>query len=131
MRQQNLTARGRDDVPDGLLFADDDAKARGDRHVEEWRRYGHGLALVESKRWRRALDRKGERRGEELAPSTQILRYLRRADDLTEGALRWGILTNGGRWRLYYAGARSVSEQFLEIDLERLAGIPATTACSP
>lgn len=123
MRQQNLTARGRDDVPDGLLFANNDAKTRADRHVEEWRRYGHGLALVESKRWRRALDRRGERRGEELAPSTQVLRYLRRADDLTQGSLRWGILTNGGRWRLCYAGARSVSEQFLEIDLERLVGI--------
>ena len=123
MRQQNLSARGRDDVPDGLLFADDAEKLRADGHVEEWRRYAHGLALVESKRWRRPLDRKGERSGEDLAPSTQILRYLRRADDLTTGALRWGMLTNGGRWRLYWAGARSVSEQFLEIDLERLMGL--------
>ena len=33
--------------------------------------------------------------GEESAPSTQMLRYLRRVDDLTTGKLRWGILTNG------------------------------------
>ncbi len=46
-----------------------------------------------------------------------MLRYLRCVDDVTEGKLRWGILTNGARWRLYYQGARSVSEQFLDIDL--------------
>ncbi len=28
LRQQNLSPRGREDVPDGLLFADDTAKAR-------------------------------------------------------------------------------------------------------
>ena len=31
-----------------------------------------------------------------------------------------GILTNGTRWRLYWAGARSISEEFLEIDLGRV-----------
>ena len=49
-----------------------------------------------------------------------MLRYLRRVDDLTTGKLRWGILTNGAQWRLYYQGARSVSEQFCEIDLTAL-----------
>jgi hypothetical protein len=117
MRQQNLTVKGREDVPDGLLFADDAAKAQADQHVEEYKRYQFGLAVVESKRWKRPLDRRSSKRGEELAPSTQMLRYLRRVDDLTTGKLRWGILTNGGRWRLYYSGARSVSEQFFEIDL--------------
>ncbi len=53
-----------------------------------------------------------------------MLRYLRRVDDITAGKLRWGILTNGGRWRLYYQGARSVSEQFFEIDLAAVLGVP-------
>lgn len=123
MRQQNLTVKGRDDVPDGLLFADAGAKAEADRSPEEWKRYGFGLAIVESKRWQRPLDRQSGRQGEKLAPSTQMLRYLRRVDDLTEGGLRWGILTNGGRWRLYFSGARSVSEQFFEIDLAAVLGI--------
>lgn len=57
------------------------------------------------------------------APSTQMLRYLRRVDDLTNGKLRWGILTNGARWRFYYQGARSVSEQFLEVDLGKILNI--------
>ena len=52
-----------------------------------------------------------------------MLRYLRRVDDLTTGKLRWGILTNGGRWRLYYQGARSVAENFFEVDLAQILGI--------
>ena len=124
LRQQNLSAAGRQDVPDGLLFQDDPAKDRANGFTEEWRRYALGLAVVESKRWRRPLDRRSDRRGEDTAPSTQMLRYLRRVDDLTTGALRWGILTNGARWRLYYQGARSVSEQFFELDLAALLDLP-------
>ena len=124
LRQQNLSAAGMTDVPDGLLFADEAAKGRANALAQEWRRYELGLALVESKRWRRPLDRRSGRAGEETAPSTQMLRYLRRVDDLTAGALRWGILTNGARWRLYYQGARSVSEQFFEVDLPAILDLP-------
>ena len=51
LRQQNLSPVGRQDVSDGLLFADG-----ANRFTDEWRRYGHGLAVVESKRWMRPLD---------------------------------------------------------------------------
>ena len=34
-----------------------------------------------------------------------------------------GFPTNGGRWRLYYQGARSVAEHFFEIDLAQVLGI--------
>ncbi len=123
LRQQNLAVKGRQDVPDGLLFADDAAKERANGFTEEWRRYQFGLAVVECKRWLRPLDRWSGLPDEVTAPSTQILRYLRRVDDLTSGKLRWGILTNGARWRLYYQGARSVSEQFLDIDLGKILNI--------
>ena len=116
LRQQNLSAYGREDVPNGLLFVDEAAKDRANRFAQEWKRYELGLAVVESKRWLRPLDRRSGKAGEETAPSTQMLRYLRRIDDLITGALRWGILTSGARWRLYYQGARSVSEQFFEVD---------------
>lgn len=124
LRQQNLTLRGRDDVPDGLLFESQEAKTKANGFQEEWKRYEFGLAIVESKRWARPLDRQSGKRGEETAPSTQMLRYLRRVDDITGGKLRWGILTNGARWRLYYQGARSVSEQFFELDLAAILGVP-------
>ena len=88
LRQQNLTPRGREDVPDGLLFADDATKDHANGFAEEWKRYEFGRAIVESKRWLRPLDRRSGRRGEETAPSTQMLRYLRRVDDLTTGKLR-------------------------------------------
>ena len=121
LRQQNLSAKGREDVPDGLLFADAAAKDRANQLAGEWKRYEHGLSIVESKRWNLPLDR-GD--ANKAAPSTQMLRYLRRADDLAKGKLRWGILTNGARWRLYYAGARSVAEQFCEIDLMLTLDLP-------
>ncbi len=124
LRQQNLAPRGREDVPDGVLFKDATTKAEANVFREEWKRYELGLAVVESKRWLRPLDRRSGRRGEETAPSTQMLRYLRRVDDLTTGKLRWGILTNGGRWRLYYQGARSVSEQFFEVNLGAILDLP-------
>ena len=124
LRQQNLSARGRDNVPDGLLFEIEEAKDRANHVAEEWKRYTYGLAIVESKRWGRQLDRRTGYRGEETAPSTQMLRYLRRVDDITEGKVRWGILTNGQCWRLYYQGALSVSEQFFEIDLATILDLP-------
>ena len=123
LRQQNLSAKGREDVPDGLLFADAAAKDRANRLTQEWKRYEHGRAIVEAKRWNLPLDR-GD--GNKAAPSTQMLRYLRRADDLAKGKLRWSILTNGARWRLYYAGARSVAEQFCELDLMLTLDLPSS-----
>ena len=124
LRQQNLSAVGREDVPDGLLFSDDGAKTRALGVAEGPARYAIGAALVESKRWLRPLDRASGQRGETLAPSSQMLRYLRRTEDLTEGGLRWGILTNGAQWRLYWQGAHSVANQFLEIDLAAALNLP-------
>ena len=124
LTQQNLSPKGRDDVPDGLLFESEEVKAHASCFAESWKRYEFGSVVVESKRWTRPLDRRSGRRGEETAPSTQMLRYLRRIDDVTRGKLRWGILTNGAKWRLYFSGARSVSEQFFEIDLAHILNLP-------
>ncbi len=125
LAQQNLSARGRQDVPDILLFADSDWKERANAVPEEWKRYAMGSAIIEVKRWQRPLDRRSGWSDEVTAPATQMLRYLRRVDDPTGGRLRWGILTNGRRWRLYWQGARSVAEQFFEIDLAAVLGIPS------
>ncbi len=121
--QQRLSARGRTHVPDGLLFAGDAAKERANR-LPEQDRYRHGLAIVESKRWGRPLDRRSAGDGLEAAPATQMLSYLGRADVMTEGGLRWGILTDGAVWRLYWWGARSVAEQFFEVDLAAALDLP-------
>jgi hypothetical protein len=122
LTQQNLSATGRVDVPDGLLFIDEAAKAQANKHAEEFKRYQFGAAIIESKRWGRALDR-AEGKTEKDTPSTQLLRYLRRIDDLTNGNLRWGLLTNGNKWRLYFSGARSTIDDYLEIDLARILSL--------
>ena len=131
LRQQNLSPLGRSQVPDGLLFLNDPAKERALGVAEGPKRYANGTALVESKRWRRPLDRGSGRRGEALAPSSQMLRYLRHAAELTDGRIRWGILTNGAEWRLYYQGAQSVADQFfgpfLGIDLAAALDLPSGT----
>ena len=64
LRQQNLSAYGRMDVPDGLLFEDEAAMGQANGFAEEWRRYELGLAVVESKRWLRPLDRRSGQHGE-------------------------------------------------------------------
>ena len=124
LRQQNLSAVGREDVPDGLLFSDDGAKIRALGVAEGPARYAIGTVLVESKRWLRPLDRASGRHDETLAPSSQMLRYLRRAEGLEDDGPRWGILTNGAQWRLYWQGAHSVANQFLEIDLAAALNLP-------
>jgi hypothetical protein len=45
-----MTVSGRDDVPDGLLFASAETKAAANAVPEQHKRYAHGLAMVESKR---------------------------------------------------------------------------------
>ena len=123
--QQNMTTKGRKDVPDALLFADAEADERA-RTLEPWQRFRHGAALVEAKRWNRPLDREGH--GDQGVPSTQIMHYLRRAAVLADGRMPWGILTNGRHWRRYYQNALSVAEDFFEIDLGKIFALPG---CHP
>ncbi len=121
-----VTASGsrREDVPDLLLFASAEAKQRALKEKRDDRRYRQGIAVLESKRWLRPLDR-GDATDtlDPGTPSNQMLRYLSTVEVASERAIRWGILTNGRLWRLYFQGARSRSEEFLEIDLGALAGV--------
>ncbi len=121
--QEQANIKGRADVPDTLLFATPDAGARALAESQPDRRFIHGHLIVESKRWLRPLDRSSSpERGELETPSSQMLRYLTRAEAVSDRSVMWGILTNGRYWRLYWQGARSRSEEFLEFDLADLAG---------
>ncbi len=121
--QQNLSVKARDDVPDALLYAMPTRRLKPRLSTMETlparRLRGRGQAMEPGPRSRR-----GASRGEEGVPSTQMLRYLRRVDDVTKGGLRWGMLTNGRQWRLYFNGALSVAEDFLEIDLGKVFDLP-------
>lgn len=128
--QVNLSGKRREDVPDCLLFADPAHKAAALAEARDERRYRHGIAVLEAKRWLRALDR-GDMLLEPDAPSSQMLRYLSRADVVSERAVQWGILTNGAVWRLYWQNARSRSEEFFEINLAAALGVPGVPGTPP
>ena len=132
MSQVNLSASGREDVPDFLLFPDATAKTRALKQKTDDRRTRHGIALLEAKRWMRPLDRtdvsasSATKRRDFGAPSSQMLRYLSRADVMSDRAIKWGLLTNGAVWRLYWQDARSRAEEFFELDVASLLGISGT-----
>ncbi len=118
LTQQTASEKGRFDVPDILLLPDEDSEKKAFNEKKDDKRYKWGVSFVESKRWNRPLDRKDKSESfDPGAPSTQMLRYLSRISVITDESIQWGILTNGRLWRLYWQGARSRAEQFLEIDL--------------
>ncbi len=124
--QVNLSGKRREDVPDMLLFADSKAKA-GALPLKDDQRYRHGLAILEAKRWSRPLDRgDASEPSNPDAPSSQMLRYLSRTDVVSDRAIKWGILTNGAVWRLYWQDARSRAEEFFEVDLAAALAVPGT-----
>lgn len=129
LSQQTANRRGREDVPDFLLFASADAKRQAVSERQPDRRYRHGKLIVEAKRWQRPLDRGDATDSFDAGtPSSQMLRYLSRSEVASDRAIQWGILTNGSTWRLYWQSARSRSEEFLHFDLAELAGVASISA---
>lgn len=125
--QVNLSGKRREDVPDMLLFPSAEAKAKA-LPLKDDQRYSHGTAILEAKRWLRALDRgDSSDRFDPDAPSSQMLRYLSRADVVSDRAVKWGMLTDGAVWRLYWQDARSRAEEFLEVDVAASLGVRGFT----
>lgn len=118
---------GREDVPDYLLYPDPETFARADGEAPGVR-YRNAVALADAKAWRVDLDKRGSGVGPDEAPSGQILRYLRRADTLSNGRVLWGVLTNGRVWRLYFQAAQDRLRDYFEVDLQAALNPPAQTA---
>ena len=123
-----------EDVPDLLLFADADAKTRAVGRGSADQRYADGVAVGESKRLGLPLDARASSTGSRELGSTgsrelgagsrasrtphgQMLRYLSTAEIESDGRIRWGILTSGDVWRLYYGRARPRATGYFEADL--------------
>ena len=107
-----------EDVPDLLLFADADAKTRAVSRGSADQRYADGVAVGESKRLGLPLDaRDGGSRRASRTPHGQMLRYLSTAEIESDGRIRWGILSSGDVWRLYYGRARPRATGYFEADL--------------
>ena len=109
------SAAGHEDIPDHLLFADADSKARAENPFQ------YATVVEESKRFGLALDSRDRKdRAQRGTPHGQILRYLATAEIESEGRIRWGILTNGSVWRLYDYRARPRASGYFEADLAEL-----------
>ncbi len=106
-----LSHKGMEDIPDYALFNDEGEKqtAQRKKDVDSDTYFDVSIGLIEAKRWDKNLDR-GRRR----TPSVQIKRYLRMT------TVKWGILTNGRKWRLYCKESPFSSNVFLEFDLQRM-----------
>lgn len=120
-RQKSISREGRYDVPDFILFSNKKDKERFDSvplHDKPW---NIGIAILESKRWNRKLDR-GDKTDpiDQNIPSNQILRYLSNVEVASNGKILWGILTNGRLWRLYYHKFPTRSEGYMEIDFDNI-----------
>lgn len=101
------------DYPDYALFADknslDEAhKARGTHAF-----YDRALVIGEVKRWNAPLDQFGrDRYNKRRNPSFQIWLYLH------ETKPKWGILSDGRRWRLYHKDRPL--DVYYEVDLAKI-----------
>ncbi|MBA2849866.1 hypothetical protein G4V39_07605 [Thermosulfuriphilus ammonigenes] len=120
-RQKSPSRKGRQDVPDFVLFPDEKSKEDFDREPSNRKPWNKGICILEGKRWKRHLDR-GDRTDpiDPYIPSNQILRYLSAVDPASNGHIVWGILTNGEIWRLYYHRAPSRAEGYIEFNLSEI-----------
>ena len=107
-----------EDIPDHLLFSDAESKERAGARSSARERYRDALVVEESKRLGLSLDARETYGGNRSrTPHRQILGYLTTAEIESDGRIRWGILTNGGVWRLYDHLARPRESGYFEVDL--------------
>ncbi len=130
------THLGRRPRPDELHFASKAAKLQADSSGN----YAEVLCVMEYKRWDFPLDifkRKQAPGGSEVPDDShaQILWYLRVLSHppydrggVSGSRGRWGLLTNGVVWRLYFSGAPSVASSYFGLDFRTLFD---PSKCSP
>ena len=110
-----------EDIPDHLLFADAESKTRAAARGSSDERYMDALVVEESKRFGLSLDTRDRSDRVQLnTPHGQVLRYLSTAETVSDGRIRWGILTNGAAWRLYDCRARPRASGYYEADLRAM-----------
>lgn len=101
--------------PDYAFFANPDDLAAAEATAKGKTEYfAKALAVGDAKAWDRSLDRRRKGAGDAFTnanPSYQIDHYLRATDR------KWGIVTNGRRWRLYHRDSSYRMNVFYEVDL--------------
>ena len=97
----------------GFFVTDEAARNAFERREEGGDFYENAVAVADAKRWDRPLDTRGsgEHQRDFENPSYQIHVYLQ------ETPVRWAVLTNGKKWRLYYGPTSHRLDSYYEIDL--------------
>jgi len=110
-------SEGRKRFPDYALFATDSERAAAEATAGTTTYFASALAIADAKVWDASLDRAPRAQSggfDRRNPNYQIDAYLRETDR------RWGILTNGRRWRLYLRDTSYRLNSYYEIDLIEL-----------
>ena len=101
------------EFPDYALFPNRESLDDAHRNKESSSFYNNAYAIGEVKRWGIELDRFGKDKNDRKRnPSLQIWIYLH------DNAPKWGVLSNGAKWRLYNKDERR--DEYFEIDLPTL-----------
>ncbi len=101
------------EFPDYALFPNRESLDDAHRNKDSSSFYNNAYAIGEVKRWGIELDRFGKDKNDRKRnPSLQIWIYLH------DNAPKWGVLSNGAKWRLYNKDERR--DEYFEIDLPTL-----------
>jgi len=101
------------EFPDYAFFPNRESLDDAHRNKDSSSFYNNAYAIGEVKRWGIELDRFGKDKNDRKRnPSLQIWIYLH---DTTP---KWGVLSNGAKWRLYYKDR--LRDEYFEIDLPTL-----------
>ena len=124
LNQDKIPEAERRQVPDYFLYAttEDADKAF---EMSSHKKYRLAISIAESKRWDHNLDQPSSGKGKAprgTYPHQQIRDYLSESEHI-----KWGILTNGKEWRLYFKEGRS--SKFFEVDIEECLNIFQKLKC--
>lgn len=99
--------------PDYAFFDNEGDKTEAFKNKDSDDFYKNAIAVGDAKAWDKDLDKKvgGKDIFENQNPSYQIDFYLR------ETPPDWGVLTNGGKWRLYFEEVSHRLDTYYEVDL--------------
>ncbi|MBI4691070.1 MAG: N-6 DNA methylase, partial [Nitrospirae bacterium] len=113
LNQNKIPEAERRQVPDYFLYTTSEEADKA-FVLSSHKKYRAAISIAESKRWDHNLDQPSSGKGKAQRgtyPHQQIRDYLNESEHI-----KWGILTNGKEWRLYFREGRS--SKFFEIDLE-------------
>jgi len=98
--------------PDYSVFSTEDEKilARTNKERDRFSFFNNAIGLVEAKEWNDDLDRAKTKEGKGN-PTLQISNYL------LNTKVKWGILTNGRVWRIFYRETCSRLDSYFEMNL--------------